>query len=196
MIIFGGKKWTVTEIDYKNNKAFVIPSEFGKLPIFRSEGVEIDKMISQKMKEIYLSDVVYPYLDSKTDALMCLKDGRSFFRTNRLYNSFCNYGDEELFVTWAGSKINRTISLMAMLFLDEFVGLNHIYIRGLNKENAMEIVRHQKPKAEDLCPFLMRFVKETKKYDYLLSEELLNVQYASMYLDVDGAWEIMQSAQE
>lgn len=85
---------------------------------------------------------------------------------------------------------------MAMLFLDEFVGLNHIYIRGLNKENVMEIVMHQKPKAEDLCPFLMRFVKETKKYDYLLSEELLNVQYASMYLDVDGAWEIMQSAQE
>lgn len=191
-IVFGGKKWTVTEIDYMSNKAFVIPSEFGKIPIFRSEGDEIDGMITKKMKEIYLSDEVYSYLDSKTDAIKCLKDGRSFFKTNRLYNSFCNYGDEELFVTWAGSKINRTICLMSMLFLEEFVGLNHIYIRGLNKENVIEIVKHQKPKAEDLCPFLMRVVKETKKYDYLLSEELLNAQYASLYLDVDGAWEIMQ----
>ena len=34
----------------------------------------------------------------------------------------------------------------------------------------------------------MRFVKETKKYDYLLSDELLDIEYASMYLDVDNAW--------
>ena len=190
-IIFGGNKWTVTEIDYKKNKAFVIPSEYGQLPIFRGEGVEIDKMIAQKMKEIYLSDEIYPYLDSKTDAIKCLKDCRSFFRTNRLYNSFFNYCDEELFITWAGSTINRTISLMTILFLDEFVGFNHIYIRRINKEVIMEIIKHPKPKAEELCSFLMRAVKETKKYDCFLSDELLNVQYASMYLDVDGAWEIL-----
>ena len=35
----------------------------------------------------------------------------------------------------------------------------------------------------------MRFVKETKKYDYLLSDELLDIEYASMYLDVDNAWD-------
>ena len=186
-IIFGGNKWTVTEIDYKNNKAFVIPSESGGLPIFRGEGVEIDK--------IYLSDEIYPYLDSKTDAIKCLKDGRSFLKINKLSNCFCNYGDEELFVTWAGSKINRTISLMTTLFLDEFVGFNHIYIQRINKEVIMEIIKRPKPKAEELCPFLMRFVKETKKYDFLLSEELLNAQYASIYLDVDGAWEIMQLSQ-
>jgi hypothetical protein len=34
----------------------------------------------------------------------------------------------------------------------------------------------------------MRCVKETKKYDYLLSDELLDIEYASMYLDVDSAW--------
>ena len=35
----------------------------------------------------------------------------------------------------------------------------------------------------------MRFVKETKKYDYLLSDELLDIEYVSMYLDVDNAWD-------
>ena len=34
----------------------------------------------------------------------------------------------------------------------------------------------------------MRFVKERKKYDFLLSDELLDIQYSSMYLDVDNAW--------
>ena len=35
----------------------------------------------------------------------------------------------------------------------------------------------------------MRFAKETKKFDYLLSDELLDIEYASMYLDVDSAWD-------
>ena len=38
----------------------------------------------------------------------------------------------------------------------------------------------------------MRCVKETKKYDYLLSDELLDIEYASMYLDVDAAWDVLK----
>lgn len=37
----------------------------------------------------------------------------------------------------------------------------------------------------------MRDAKEMNKFDYLLSDELLGIQYASMYLDVDGAWEVL-----
>ncbi len=192
-IVFGGRKWMVTEIDSINNRAFVIPSESGGLPIFRNDGAEIDKMITQRMREIYLSDEMYPYLDSKTEAIKRLQDARSFFRNNKLCDSFCIYENEDLFITWGGSKINRTISLMAIMFLDKYVGFNHIFVNGLRKEDVKKILKHSKPRAEELCPFLMRFVKETKKYDFLLSNELLNIQYASMYLDVDGAWEIMEN---
>lgn len=190
-IIFGGKKWSVKNIDYLAKKAYVIPYNFGELPIFQSEGADVDRIIVQKMKDIYLSNNEYSYLDKKTNALKCLHSARSFFKRNKLYHTFCNCGDEELFMTWAGPKVNRTISLMSMLFLDEFVGFNHIYIKRLNKENVLKMIKHPKPKAEELSPFLMRFSKETKKYDYLLSDELLNIQYSSMYLDVDGAWEMM-----
>ena len=72
--------------------------------------------------------------------------------------------------------------------MKSFLGFNHIFINRLSKESVLEILKHSKPKAEELCPFLMRFVKETKKYDYLLSDELLDIEYASMYLDVDAAW--------
>jgi hypothetical protein len=68
-------------------------------------------------------------------------------------------------------------------------GYNHIYITRFNKDDLTELVRFPKPKATSLCPFLMRFTKESKKYDYLLSDELLDIQYASIYLDVDAAWE-------
>jgi hypothetical protein len=78
------------------------------------------------------------------------------------------------------------------LYLESFFGFNHIFINRLSKEDVLEILKYPKPKAEELCPFLMRFVKETKKYDYLLSDELLDIEYASMYLDVDAAWDVLK----
>jgi hypothetical protein len=76
--------------------------------------------------------------------------------------------------------------------LNKSISFNHIYLNGLLKEDIAEILKHPKPKTEELCPFVMRFVKETKKYDYLLSDELLNIEYASMYLDVDAAWDVLK----
>lgn len=164
-------------------------NDFGELPIFRNDGADIDWIIVQKMKCIYLANDVYSYLDKKTDALKCLQSARIFFNNHNLGKNVCTYGDDNLILTWAGSKINRTISLIANLYLEKILGFNHIFINGLSKEQVLEILQKPKPKAEELCPFLMRCVKETKKYDYLLSDELLDIEYASMYLDVDNAWD-------
>ncbi|MBR4650982.1 MAG: DEAD/DEAH box helicase [Prevotella sp.] len=193
-IVFGGKRWLVEEIDYKNSKVLVSPSEDGKIPIFRSEYSDIDSIIPQKMKEIYLSDEIYPYLDTKSEAIKCIQEARYYFRKNKFDCTFGKYDQKELFITWAGSKVNRTISLLLKLFLDKSVLHDYIFVYDTTKQDIQEILKHAKPKAEELCSYLMRFVKETKKYDFLLSEELLNIQYASMYLDVDKAWEVMHNA--
>ena len=188
-IIFGGKRWTITEIDFKAQKAYVIPYDFGELPFFRGEGPDVDDVIVRKMKEIYLSNDIYPYLDKNTNAIECLHSARSFFKYNNLDRDEFTYEDLNVILTWAGSKTNRTISLITQLYLDKSTGFNHIYLDRLTKKDILEILKHPKPKAEELCPFLMRCVKETKKYDYLLSDELLNIEYASMYLNVDSAWD-------
>ena len=188
-IVFGGIKWEIKDIDYKANRAYVIPSDWGGLPRFLNDGYEIDSIISQKMKEVYLSKESYPYLDSKTEAITCLQEARKYFQIYKLQGTFSRHGDNEIMLTWAGAKINRTISLIAKLYLDKVTGYNHIYITRFNKDDLTELVRFPKPKATSLCPFLMRFTKESKKYDHLLSDELLDIQYASMYLDVDAAWE-------
>ena len=187
-IVLGGRKWVVTEIDHKTSRAYVVPSDYGKIPVFSNEGYEIDGIIVQKMKDIYMSDEIYPYLDTKSDAITSLHNARSFFAHNHLEKCYSFFGEDCILLTWAGSKINRTISLISNLYLKSFFGFNRIFINRLSKESVLEILKHSKPKAEELCPFLMRFVKETKKYDYLLSDELLDIEYASMYLDVDAAW--------
>lgn len=194
-IVFGGRKWVVTEIDYKTGKAYVIPSDYGAIPMFFNEGWEIDGMIVRKMKEIYLSDEIYPYLDAKSEAISCLNSARSFYRSNLCERDYYDFEEENILLTWAGSKINRTICLISNLYLDKFSGYNHIYLNRLTKEDISEILKHPKPKAESLCPYLMRCVKERKKYDYLLSDELLDIEYASMYLDVDGAWDRLKEIQ-
>lgn len=191
-IVFGGRKWVVTEIDYKTSRAYVEPSDYGVIPIFINEGYEIDGIIVQKMKEIYMSGDIYPYLDMKSEAIKSLHSARSFFAHKHLEKCYSSFGEDNILLTWAGSKINRTISLIANLYLESFFGFNHIFINRLSKEDVLEILKYPKPKAEELCPFLMRFVKETKKYDYLLSDELLDIEYASMYLDVDAAWDVLK----
>ena len=187
-IVFGGSKWLVTKINYKTSRAYVEPSDNGDIPIFFNEGYEIDGIIVQKMKNVYMSDEIYPYLDIKSEAIKSLHSARSFFAHNHLERCYSLFGEDKILLTWAGSKINRTISLIANLYLESFFGYNHIFINRLSKEDVFEILKKPKPKAEELCPLLMRSVKETKKFDYLLSDELLNIEYASMYLDVDDAW--------
>ena len=187
-IIFSGRKWVVTEIDYKIGKAYVIPSDYGTIPMFFNKGWEIDGIIVRKMKEIYLSDEIYPYLDVKSEAISSLYSARSFYRRVLREKSFINFGEDSILLTWAGTKINRTICLISNLYLGVFSEYNSIYLNSLTKHDIFEILKYPKPKAEDLCPFLMRCLRETRKYDYLLSDELLNIQYSSMYLDVDGAW--------
>jgi ATP-dependent Lhr-like helicase len=195
-IILGGRKWEVTEIDYNAEKAYVIPSEYGGLPFFFNEGADIDGIIAQKMKDVYISNDIYPYLDNKTDAIYSLECARAFYQSLDLGRDFIKYDKDELMFTWSGAKINRTISLITHLYLDKTVGYNHIFVRGLNKKDVIEVLKHPKPKAELLCPYLMRGVKETKKFDYLLSSDLLDVQYASMYLDVDVAWDVLNLLSE
>ena len=188
-IVLGGRKWLVTEIDYRTGRAYVEPSDYGEIPFFFFFCYEIDGIIAQKMKDIYMSDEIYPYLDVKSEAIKTLHNARSFFAHKHLEKNFSFFGEDNILLTWAGSKINRTISLIANLYLKKIIGFNHIFINGLSKKHVLEILQKPKPKAEELCPFLMRCVKETKKYDFLLSDELLDIEYASMYLDVDAAWD-------
>lgn len=42
-----------------------------------------------------------------------------------------------------------------------------------------------------LTSILPRQYKTIQKYDYLLSDELLNIEYANTYLDIDSARDII-----
>ena len=62
---------------------------------------------------------------------------------------------------------------------------------GITLENIQTILSHNKPTIEQLSTLVSRNHKIKQKYDYLLSDELLNLEYGNTYLDIENAWNLL-----
>ena len=193
-IILNGNRWKIIRIDYNSGRVFVIPTDVGNIPIFWGECLEIDEFITHKMRDIYLSDDIYPYLDKKTNTIECLISSRNFFKSKKLdISPFFSYNDKIYCCTFAGTKINRTISLIANMLIEKKLNYSYVHFEELNKEDICTILNMPKPKPEELCILLTREGKEKNKFDFLLSDRLLDLEYSKSYLDVDAAWLMLES---
>ena len=193
VLILSSKRWLVESLDEINAKVYVSNIEHGGKTMFNGEGIDIDHIIIEKMREIYQTDTIYPYLDEYTGAKDHLKLSRLFFFHNNLKNtSFLRYDNKNYFFTWAGTKVNRTIALLTQYYLNKQCNYGSFYILNLTPEDVKLL--KQKMKIDDfakLTSILPRQYKTIQKYDYLLSDELLNIEYANTYLDIDSARDII-----
>jgi ATP-dependent Lhr-like helicase len=192
--ILAGRCWRVNNVDKIKKKIYVTPGRIGGSAFFGGDGIEIDEIITNKMREIYISNESYFYLDLETGAGKFLEQARSFFKTNNLLSqSFLDNGEQINFFTWAGSKVNRTISLIAKLYLYKNCTFNALFISNITSTDVEKIIKNPKPLGEELSKLELRTVKERQKYDYLLSDELLDIEYSKAYLDVDKSWELLKN---
>lgn len=192
--ILAGRCWRVNNVDKIKKKIYVTPGRIGGSAFFGGDEIEIDEIIAKKMREIYISNESYFYLDLETEAGKFLEQARSFFKTNNLLSqSFLDNGEQINFFTWAGSKVNRTISLIAKLYLYKNCTFNALFISNITSTDVEKIIKNPKPLGEQLSKLELRTVKERQKYDYLLSDELLDIEYSKAYLDVDKSWELLKN---
>lgn len=70
---------------------------------------------------------------------------------------------------------------------------DYIFIGGITLATLKELITKGKPQPNDLAAQLPKEHKIQQKHDRLLSEELINHEYASSSLDVDGAWEVISN---
>ena len=187
-IILAGRRWIVDKVDEKRRTISVTRIDSGGDVRFSSDPAEIDRIITKKMREIYLSDTQYPYIDTVFGSSDELASAREYYRNHfgEKRNSDSEYGT--LLFTWAGAKINRTIALACRLLLDKEVSYNYISIGGVSVDDVKMLLAAKKPKPEDLAATVGREFKLKQKYDSLLSDQLLDTEYANASLDVDGAW--------
>ena len=188
-IILAGKRWVVNRVDEKTKNIYVSRIKSGGGISFSSEIPEIDEIITLKMRDIYLSDDVYPYLDKVSESHQELIKAREYFNENKLNMRF--YAGNTLF-TWAGAKVNRTIVLMCKLKFQKNLDYNHLMIYGISPEDINRLLAQPKPDGDRLAALVPRSEKEKQRYDHFLSDDLLNHEYSSTYLDVDKAWELLK----
>ncbi|MFA7082356.1 MAG: DEAD/DEAH box helicase [Bacteroidales bacterium] len=192
-VILGGRKWNIISTDEKSKKFFGVRVKHGELPFFDSESADIDALIVNKMKEIYSLENKFLYLDEC--GRESFDSGCNFFKSHTLQaNSFFNYGGEKVLMTWQGHKVNRTISFMLRLVDDIVRWYNYIYIENVTLDDILKLKSLSKPKYSDLTLLVSnRKMKECQKYDYLLSDSLLDIEYAHTYLDIDAAWDYISN---
>lgn len=188
-IILAGKRWIVDKVDQKSKKIYVTRIQSGGSISFTSDMPEIDEIITQKMRDIYMAEEIYPYLDAASESHLELIKAREHFIKHKLDMKF--FTGKSLF-TWAGAKVNRTIALMCKLRVHQAVDYNHIMIFGISPKHISKILSQPKPSGEELAALVFRVDKEKQKYDHFLSDNLLDHEYAATYLDVDKAWSILQ----
>lgn len=188
-IILAGKRWVILRVDEKSRSIYVARIKSGGGISFSSDVPEIDEIITRKMRDIYMSDELYPYLDITSGSHQELVKAREYFIENKLNMKF--YAGNSLF-TWAGAKVNRTIALMCKLRLKKNLDYNHLMVYGITPQDIAVILSQKQPSGDDLAALVPRYEKEKQQYDHFLSDDLLNHEYASTYLNAGKAWELLK----
>lgn len=189
LIILAGRRWIVNTIDRKRRCIYVSLNQGRGDVYFDVNGVEIDGIIARKMKEIYTNNIFFSYLDNKTNCHSEIEAARMFFINNNMdKKTFIEYENNTILMTWEGITINRTISLIYENIFENQIDYNELMLIGITLKDITTILSHNKPKLEQLASLIKRDQKINQKYDYLLSDDLLNMEYGNAYLDIDNAW--------
>lgn len=195
IIILNGQRWIVNIFDKSSGNIYVSPVYDGGDIIFDlDDGIEVDRIIAQKIREIYESNIMYPYLDVKSGTPQHLIQSRSFYHEKKLNKQpFLNYRNKTYLFTWAGTKVNKTICLLAQYFLKKPCTSNALFITNLTRNDINILNKTTKIDGIVLASLIPNGSKLFQKYDYLLPNKLLNLEYSSTYLDVEAAYDLIQN---
>ncbi len=188
-LIFAGRRWRVRSLDLERKVIDLESAAGGRVPIFGGTGTGVHDRIREEMFAVYQSFDVPLFLDEVARDL--LREGRENFQRLGLREAaILAHGKETIVFPWVGDRILDTLMLQ-------------LQARGLNVSKvgiALSVLDADAQKvsahictlasaglADPLTVASFAKVKEREKYDHLLGEELLTVEFAARSLDVEGA---------
>ncbi|MHB8094513.1 MAG: DEAD/DEAH box helicase [Candidatus Aminicenantales bacterium] len=192
-LIFAGRRWRVLSCRPDDRIIEVDPAEGGKIPIFDGMGGKVHDRIRKEMQSILSGNTSFPFLDKI--AARQVEEARSAYSQLGLKQSmfFKSSGHIRIF-SWLGDWANDALVLILAEhgLVVESEGLN-IIIRNLEYQDVLkafkDIGRTPQPTGDKLAARVQNRLKE--KWDYLLTERLLNEAYASRELDIDTAMQFI-----
>lgn len=111
--LLAGRRWQVCEVDLKRGEVLVRPAAGRKPPKYYGSVGEVHHRIHEEMKRVVSSDQEYAYLNPLAKEL--LHSARVAYRqAMQLDDNVLDLGNGNcLWFTWAGTRIQRTLLIMA-----------------------------------------------------------------------------------
>ena len=189
LLIFGGRRWLVLDVDAQNKVIVLKPATGGKPPQFDGQAGRIHDRIRQEMFAIYTEKSVPIYLDAQAKEL--LGEAREAFDRFALSKKrILHQGGETYLFCWMGDRVLDT--LVAMLTSKGLIAVNYgvaIEISSVSPNELQsclrDLLREGVPNPYELARSVAN--KATEKYDNFLTDELLSADYAASNFDTKGA---------
>lgn len=192
-LIFGGRRWTVTDLDLSKRVVHLERSSGGTPPNFGGNAALVSNGVRKEMAAVYRSDETPSWLDETARSL--LAEGRDAFRRYRLdRTTVIDQGTGILLIPWAGDKAMFTAT-MALLSegIEAAVAGPVIELPGTGRNKAATAITRlldsDPPTAASLASLIEN--PEAEKWDWALSSELAQEAAGARSLDIPGAWEML-----
>lgn len=194
-IIFAGRRWRVRNVDLSAKVIEVLPDKGGRPPNFEGGSGKVHDAVRDEMRRILADASAIPFLDEAAMAL--LSEARSnFHRLGLDAQPVLESGGGIKIFLWKGDMVLDTVALALKHrgFQAENDGL-FIAVRTAQTDSVFDALYDLSagafPSGDELADSLLNKVQE--KWDWLLPDDLLNSNFASHNLDVDGAVACLQS---
>lgn len=189
-LIFAGKRWEVREVDDAKKLITVSRAETGRVPTFGGSAGRIHGEVRKEMLRLYKSAETPAFLDQK--AVTLLREGRENFHRFGLHEQrTVQDGSNTLLFLWTGDLVVNTIATwLSLNNIQTSVSSGVITLYNITSTRANEVLDLfcKEPSIDALT--LARVVpnKIQEKHDHYLSEDLLNLEFASRGLDMKSAF--------
>lgn len=191
-IVFAGQRWTIKAVDKEKNIVELTKSFGKKIPLFSSGGIHVHDKIRQSMYEIYKASDSRAYIDD--ESMKVLVNARQNFKKFKLHQSnFITQGKSLVILPWRGSKIMNALN-MILLSIGFKVSNRGISLEIQDCTEGQLRKKLNQVNLDSIDPLKMASRIENKaqnKFDYLLSESLLNEEYISSNVDIEGAYNFL-----
>ncbi|WP_413735499.1 DEAD/DEAH box helicase [Sodalis sp. RH21] len=195
-IIFGGRRWKVTDIDSDKKVIYVEATKGGQPPLFGGEGMSIHDVVRQEMLAIYREgDYRITVGEHKVDfadtsAISLFEEGLHYFNSNNLSSEFfIQQGQHVYILLWLGDQILNTLSALLLnsgFKTGSFAGVIEVEQTTVDevKRVLAKILRAGLPSEFHLAESVPE--KFLEKYDEDLPDVLLTEGYGLRAFDVEG----------
>ncbi|WP_321935443.1 DEAD/DEAH box helicase [Paraburkholderia sp. J8-2] len=193
-LLFAGRRWKIEEVDANQRIVHVLAGAGGKAPSFGGSPGLVHTRVRQEMYKVLSGAEPLAYLDDAANKL--LMDARRIFR--RLELGRTRYVDDagtlRVFI-WQGDEVQNTIALLLRFFdvavVNEGICLS---FEDCTPQTLLGTIRDILSRAPLPPEVLLAGAQNlaVEKWDALLPSPLLQRNYASLFLDIEGAYAFMR----